>query len=119
MARVELNDSWVAAGNAQAVQAKVRAFLKRQGMKIIGDQSGVVYAKQGSPLLARLFSTFLSRPALLPKRAIVKIKAEGNGVTMSAGIEETSPAKELSPTAKAEYEVYFDRWMKQLKSQTV
>ena len=119
MARVELNDSWLAVGDVQTVHAKVRAFCKRQGMKIIGDQSGVVYAKQGSPLLARLLSTFLSRPTLLPKRATVKIKKEANGVTISAGIEETSPAKELSPTTKEGYEAYFGGWMKQLKSQTV
>ena len=119
MARVELNDSWTAAGEVQAAQAKVRAFCKQQRMRIIGDQPGVVYAKQGSPLLARLLSTFSSRPTLLPKRATVKIKREDKGVMISAGIEETSPAKELSPTAKEKYEAYFGGWMKRLKSQTV
>jgi hypothetical protein len=116
MARTELSDSWVVAGDVASLQTSLKAFFKKHKMWGIGEQAGEMHVRQGSALLTRLFGCWLSRSRWLPKRAIVKLDRADHGVKIRANIEESIASRVMSPFLVKKYHTYFGRWMADLKA---
>ena len=115
MARIDFSDGWTASGSVSSLQAALNTFFRAWSMRVVGEQPGEVHARQGW-WPARVFGGRLSPPAWLPKRAVVKLRADGGGVAVRASIEESSPASALSHRLMDKYRDYFTRWMDALKT---
>jgi hypothetical protein len=115
MARVEVSDGWTAGGSVTALQAALRAFLRGHSMRVVGEQTGEVHARQGW-WPARVLGGRWSPPGWLPKRAVVKLRPADGRVEVRASIEESSAARTLSHRLMDKYRDYFTRWMGELKA---
>jgi hypothetical protein len=112
----EFNESWTVTGRIDSLQSKVRESFKKYKMRIIGEQDGEVYARQGSAMLARLFGSRFALARWLPKLIVVKLKNADQGVTIRAAIGNGGAETKLSPRLHARYGFYFERWVKDLKN---
>jgi hypothetical protein len=115
MERVELSQGWTARGSVDGVQVALNAFLREWGMRVVGEQTGEVHARQGS-WLGRVLGPRLSPAGWLPALAVVRFKTGDGGVEVRATIGDASPAGALSPRTMDKYRDYFTRWMAALKA---
>jgi hypothetical protein len=116
MARVDLSDTWVAAGDAATLEVKVLDFFNERKMRVTEKQGGQIHVKQGSQLLTRLLGGWFVPPSWFPKRAVVKILDLSEGVRVEASIEESLGLAVLDPIFKRKYQAYFETWMTDLKN---
>jgi hypothetical protein len=116
MTHAEFNESWTVTGGIDSLQSKVRDSFKKYKMRIIGEQDGEVYARQGSAMLTRLFGSRFALTRWLPKLIFVKLKNADKGVTIRAAIGNGGGETKLSPRLRAKYGFYFERWVKDLKN---
>jgi hypothetical protein len=116
MARVDLSDTWVAAGDAATLEVKVLDFFNERKMRVTEKQDGQIHVKQGSQFLTRLLGGWFVPPSWFPKRAVVKILDLSEGVRIEASIEESLGLAVLDPIFKRKYQAYFETWMTDLKN---
>ncbi len=114
MARAELEDRWVAAGDLDAVRRRVVRFLERSGMTITEESDDELQAKEGSQLKTRLFGGWFVSAGTLPKRATITFREVEGGVRVRAVIEESLGFGIMDPVLKDKYERYFEDWLDDL-----
>ncbi len=111
MARVELQDSWLADGDVHSVQDAVRLFCKRNKVTIAEEYGNEIRVKQGSQFLFRLLGGWFVSPATLPKKGTITFRQTDKGVRVRVLLEETMGFGILDPILQKKYESYFDELM--------
>jgi hypothetical protein len=114
MARLNLSDGWTANWSVLRLQRSLHRFLRVRGMHVVGEQAGEVHARQGR-WPGRIFGGRLAPAAWLPKRAVIRLKQDGNESDVRATIEEAVRGS-MTERQFNRYRAYFVRWMADLKS---
>jgi hypothetical protein len=115
MTRVDVSESWTAAGSVNTTQVELNKFLRAWGMRVVGEQPGEVHARQGR-WLGRLLGTRLAPAAWLPALAVVRFERGGGRLAVRATIGEASTAASLDPRVEAKFQDHFARWMAALRA---
>ncbi len=114
MARVEVEDSWIVAGDRAEVRRAVERFFQQRKMQIITQEDREFVAKQGSQLLTRLLGGWFVPATWLPKRATVRLRQVEGGTRVSAVIEETMGFGFIDPLFEKKYRNFFEAWVDEL-----
>jgi hypothetical protein len=114
MARVEVEDSWIVAGDRADVRQAVERFLQQQNMKIVAEEDREFVAKQGSQFLTRMLGSWFVPATWLPKRATVRLRQVEGGTRVSAMIEETMGFGFIDPLFEKKYRNFFEAWVDEL-----
>lgn len=115
MIRVDVSENWTAAGSVVTVQAELNKFLRAWGMRVVGEQSGEIHARQGW-WLGRVLGPRLVPAGWLPALAVVRFEREGGRLAVRATIGEASLPEVLDPRMEAKYRDHFARWMAALRA---
>jgi|CXWL01.1.fsa_nt_gi hypothetical protein len=95
---------------------RVRAVMKLHGLKITADDGTEIVAEQTSQLTAKLAGGLLGSAKSFPKRAVVRIKGDGEATTIDAEIAETLDVDMLDENVRKRYEEDFARWLSALRT---
>jgi hypothetical protein len=74
MARVELEDTWIAKGDMDTVHVMLRRFFKIHKMRLTGEHPDELQVYQGSQFLTRLIGGWIVPATWLPKRAALFLR---------------------------------------------
>ena len=116
MARVEEETSWVVEdGDADAIQSRLRKFVKKRGMNIVDESDGEIRAEQGTNFGTRMLGGWFVPATWLPKAATISVKKTKTGVRVRAIIEETLGFGYLDPLLASKYQSFFRSWIEDLR----
>jgi hypothetical protein len=114
--RVRATESLRAAVAPAVAAERVRAVMKLHGLKITADDGAEIVAEQTAQLAAKLAGGLLGNAKSFPKRAVVRIKGDGDATTVDAEIAETLDVDMLDENVRKRYEEDFARWLSALRT---
>ena len=115
MTNATLSTSWVVEKDKSNLYDKILHYMENHSMDVVEKNQMTISAKQGSPLITRLFGTFLTPAIYLPKKIIIELEELEMGTKINVNMREDIGLS-VNTNLEYKYKNFFSVWLDDLKN---